>query len=262
MKRYLKIFLILLKLNTRRLAIYKANLISNIVSSTSWGILSVVIAILLTTKSPVVFGWTRTNFIILTAILNVVLGFYRIIFDPTMWTFTRKIHYGELDLILLRPLDSQFQMNIWDFDLGGTIRVSLAIVFAVYLFIANHINVTIFQFAAFILLAISGITIFYAVNFIVLTITIWNTNLSNLVDLVDQVSTLSRYPKEMYQQLGNIFYYILFPIVIIISVPTQILLGQNALTDSVLLVIFSILFFAASRFFWKFALRFYTSASG
>lgn len=260
--RYIYIYKSLFFANLARVMAYKKNFLSQIVSSLGWGIFSVLTILLLTSHVPVVFGWTRNELIFLIIIVNIIYGIYRTLFDISFWNFFAVIHRGQLDQILLKPVDSQFQMSLWYLDFSGILRVLIAIILAIYLVFIFHFQVTLISFFIFFLLSIVSIIVLYSITFSILTITIWFTKLSNLYDLINTGMSASKYPKEMYQGLNGFAFFFLFPVIIIISTPTKALLQKGNIFDIFLLILFAILFFAISRVFWKFALRFYTSASG
>lgn len=262
MKKYLGILKELLRINFSKTLIYKGHFYMETVNSISWGALSIITMLLLTARVSTVFGWTRNELILLAVMVNIVYGILRILFDINFWSFSEIVNTGNLDGVLLKPVDSQFQMSIWRIDLGGIMRLIIAISLTIYLVFAFHLSATPLSVVTSVLLCILGVTMLYSISFIFLTLTIWFSNLYNLMHLVNTVIGASRYPKEMYTNLSIGLVIILLPIVIIISTPTKALVQKGNIFDSALLLFLSFVFFSISRIFWKFALRFYTSASG
>lgn len=260
--RYLRIYKALIAANIARVMAYKKHFLSQIISSLGWGIFSILTILLLTSHVSTVFGWTRNELIFLTVMINVIYGTYRTLFDTNFWGFSRIIHKGELDAVLLKPVDSQFQMSTWYIDFSGVIRTSIAIGLAIYLTHIFNFQVTLFSLLIFILLSIAGVILLYSITFSFLTIIIWFSKLHNLYELINTGTSTSKYPKEMYAGLNGFLFFILLPMILIISTPTRALLQKGNIWDSMLIVAFAIICFTFSRLFWKFALRFYTSASG
>lgn len=260
--RYIKLLKALFLTNLERVLAYKKNFVVQVGSSLCWGIFSLIIILLLTSKVPIVFGWTKNELILLTVITNVIYGTYRLLFDINFWRFSQVIHHGELDAILLRPVDSQFQMSLWYIDFSAVLRILISIGLTIYLILLFHFEVSLLSVIFFVFLAAASLIIIYSLAFTIMTLTIWFTKLSNLFELINTSFTASRYPKEMYQSLNGFAFLFLLPLVIVISTPTKALIKQGNLFDSFLLILFSVVFFIISRVFWKFALRFYTSASG
>jgi len=72
---------------------------------------------------------------------------------------------------------------------------------------------------------------------------------------------MGRYPVEMVRELRNFVLFFLLPFSLTVATPLKVFLRSALDGDVLLLVVISLVLFAASRMFWKFALRHYTSAS-
>lgn len=261
MMKYLHILRGIIRINFAKTLIFKGHFYMETVNSIGWGALSVVTILILTTHIQEVFGWTRSELILLAVMVNIVYGILRVVFDINFWALSEIVNTGELDQVLLKPVDSQLHMSIWRIDFGGILRILIAIGLTIYLLVAFDFSVTPMSVILAILLCILGVSMLYSITFIFLTITIWYSNLYNLMHLINGVLGVSRYPKEMYANLTSVIFFFLLPIVLIISTPTKALVQKGDLFDSLLLITFAIIFFTISRFFWKFALRYYTSAN-
>jgi ABC-2 type transport system permease protein len=88
------------------------------------------------------------------------------------------------------------------------------------------------------------------------------TNLSNLIDILYQMNGFARYPLDLYQGLGALTFSVAIPLTIMVTVPAKLLAHTVTLSDFVLLFTVTAAFLITTRMMWKFALRFYTSASG
>lgn len=262
MKRYFSIYKAFFKANLAELFTYKANLINNILSSVIWGGVSVILMLFLTAKTPMVFGWTRNEILLLTGVGNIFVSIFYFLFSRNFDRFSPIIHTGQLDAILLKPVDSQFLMSLQYVNFSGLFRIVIGIGFTVW--VLNQMNYvpSISSLILFIIMFIGGILTMYALWYIVSTLLIWWTNLSNLSGLLYEFNSFMRFPQQMYKSLGFILFYVVFPLTLIINIPTLSLIGKSNLMNTLLVFLFAFIFFSASRLFWKFALRFYTSASG
>ena len=260
--KYINLLKSIFYVSVARAIIYKTHFFVEIAASLGWGAFSIITILLLTTRVSYVFGWTRNELILLAVMVNIIYGVLRVLFNVSFWRFSSIIHYGELDMLLLKPLDSQFQMSVSVIDIAGIFRFLISIALTICLIVFFHVPVSFLGIIITILLCIAGITVLYSLTFIFLTFTVWFSNLHNLIELVNTVLGASRYPKEMYEGLGSFTFFFLLPLVIIISTPTKALIGKVSILDSFLLVTFAIILFVVSRVFWKFALRYYSSASG
>ncbi|MBI3486011.1 ABC-2 family transporter protein [Candidatus Daviesbacteria bacterium] len=261
MKKYFSIYKTLFILNWSIFTGYRANFLNSIFSSLLWGVFQIITIFVLTAKTSSAFGWTRTELFILISSFNIFIGFYHGIFSNNFERFSEIIHFGQLDGILLKPMDSQFILSLNHINFASFFRILLGIGFLEYLILQNHLQINLIQIISFGTLLLIGLILLYSIWFCVMTLTMWFTKLSNLVELMYTFNGITRYPKEMYQGLKGFLFIVILPLSLIVSAPTKILLQRTNFLDILELLIFTLVFFIISRKFWKFALRFYTSAS-
>ncbi len=261
MKQYIDTFKALLRLNVSRYLAYRANFVNSLFSSLIWSIFSFLYIILLTSKTPVVYGWTRNQLILLMGLYNIVIGgFFHGFFSRNFDRFSEKIHMGKLDAILLKPIDSQFSMSFELVAYTQFARLFVGLGVSVYIIQADHIKVTMAGLLGFCLLSVFGITLLYSIWYIVMTFTVWYTKLSNLTDLLYHLNDISRFPPKMFSGL-KAFGLFLIPYTLLLITPTKTLIQHITFLDAIELIILSVSFLILSRKFWRFALKSYTSAS-
>ncbi|MCL4359875.1 ABC-2 family transporter protein [Patescibacteria group bacterium] len=259
--RYIRVYKKLLELNFSALLIYRAHFLNSLVSSVAWGLFSLFSIVLLTSKITVVFGWSRDELLLLNGLYGIIIGCYHVFFSRNFERFSTIIHFGQLDSILVKPIDSQFLLTFWLVGYATFSRVLIALAYTWYIAGILHIIPTVWN-----ILPIAGIMIFslltlYSLWFIVITVTIWHTRLSNLTELMFSVTGAARYPAEMLHQLASYIFVFFLPFTLIINIPAKIFLSHARWQDAALLMGVAVGLFLVSRKFWRFALRFYTSAS-
>lgn len=262
MTRYFRIYKSLLRINLNTLLAYRLNFFNSTLSSAAWAVFSVASILILTSRTQNIFGWTREDIILLTACYSLAIGIFHGIFS---WNFHRigeVIFSGDLDQILLKPVDSQFSLSLWLVNYSALVRVLLGVGLIFYLVSFIGYSVSLIGFITFFLFLLAGIITLYGIWLIVCSLLIWIPEASNIVDLMYSVSGLSRFPPEMYSRLSGFLFSILIPLMFILVVPVKILTGKPELNEVITLIIVTIGSFLISRYFWKFALRHYTSAGG
>lgn len=262
MKRYIKVYLTLLQLNMSVLLTYRANFINSAVSSIGWGTLTYVSIILLTSRVSSVYGWTRNDMIMLTAGYNIVIGAFHLLFSRNFERFSTVINRGLLDSILIKPIDSQFLLSFWIVNYTSAFRVCVGVLVMLYMLFLSHIPLTLGGIIGFILFMVLGVIILYSTWFMFSTIIIWHTTLSNIVGMLYQINTVAAYPQEFYRGVNSYLSVIVLPLALIVAVPVKAMTHKITMIESLQIITLGIIFLFISRRFWKFALRFYTSASG
>lgn len=261
MTRYLKIYWTLLKLNLTNLLIYRSNFISSCVASLLWGGLLVVSFFLLTLRTKFVNSWSRDELMLLAGSYSIVITLFHMLFARNFERFSQIINRGELDLMLLKPVNSQFLISFWLFHFANIIRLIFGLFFVGYMIIKMQLAITLLNLVGAVVLMIFSLTLLYAMWFVIATSTIWFTTLTNLSELLYSVTGLARFPKEIYRELAVYVFAFILPLSLVVATPTKALIGKVLGGDVWLLLGFAVGLFLLSRAFWRFALRFYTSAN-
>ena len=261
MKHYLRVYRRLLILNLERLLEYRVHTLNSLISSLTWGFFSFVTILLLTSRVQSIYGWNREELLILTAAYNVIIGIFHTIFTRNFERFSELVHFGQLDQLLVKPMNSQFLISFWFVSYTSLIRVILGTVIILWLLNILHLTITLTTLIYFGLIMLIGLAFIYSVWFSLLTITIWHSNLSNLVDLLYTVTGSARFPENMFLKARNFALIFLLPITLVVSTPTKLLFQKATMFDILLLTFCALISIFFSKIFWNYALRSYTSAS-
>lgn len=260
--RYIRIYKTLLKLNFSYLIAYKSNMGNSILANSVWGFFSLLLIVILTSKTPSVFGWTRNELFLLFGVYNIFTSVFQFFFTRGFDRFSETINRGRLDYLLLKPVDSQFLISFSYANFPVLLRIFLGGGFIVYVLIQMHYFPTLIQCFVTLVLMLSSIIVLYSIWYIVSTCLVWWSSLSNLVGLMYEINGATRYPQEMYRSVSPILFYTVLPLTLVATIPTQALIGKATISNMFLLIFFAVFLFFVSRVFWKYALKFYTSAGG
>lgn len=261
MKKYARIYWILLKINFANLFAYRANFYNSIIITIGWGVISILSMILMTFKTSSVYGWQREELFLLGGIYSMAIGIFHMLFSSGFEKFSRIISLGELDSYLIKPIDTPFFLSARVFRPISFLRILIGFFFTLYVLSILHVTLTIVSFLFFVIFIFCGVCILYSLWFLVITITVWKPNLSNLIDFLYQISNLGRYPPSMLIYTKNIVVFILIPLTLVSSVPARFVLGRISPAEIGAMIACALGLFIASRLFWKFALKHYSSAS-
>jgi ABC-2 type transport system permease protein len=261
MKRYLKIYWQLIKFNTALIFAYRANFYNSILISVGWGVVSVSTIFFITAKISHVYNWSREDLYLLAGLFSIVVGIFHMFFSSSLERFGRTISLGELDSYLLTPVDAQLYLSTKVFRPISILRILIGVIFTGIIIAQLHIHISVLTYFYFFFFICIGIMLLYSLWFLVITLMIWNPNLSNLIDFLYVANNFGRYPTSIVTYLKNIFLYFAIPLMLVTTVPAEFILGKVNVIDVVILSFFSVSLFIASRYFWKFALKHYVSAS-
>ncbi len=261
MKRYLGIYAQLLRLNLASLLTYRVNFINNVIASIGWGAMSLYTVIILTARVTDAYGWKREELLLLNGIYGIIVGVFHMFLSINMGRMSRIIHMGELDSILIKPIDSQFAISLWQVNFSTVFRILMAAGYTAWIIHSMQLSVSIASVLLVCTLAVVSLILLYSIWFLLLTNLMWFTNMSNLVVFLYSFESMARFPKEMLAQLSGVLFYVVFPIALVINTPARVLLNRVAWTDILTLTVIAVCLWIAARKYWLFALRHYTSAS-
>jgi ABC-2 type transport system permease protein len=257
MKRYIRIYKVLLMMNLENLIAYRANFINSMISTIVWGSLSFVSIFLLTARTDNIYGWTRNDLFLLTSVYNIIVGIFYTLFANNFERFSRLMHFGEFDNLLTKPIDPQFSVSFWFLAYTSIFRIIIGIIIAAIIIRTYTINLlSLLFFGALIILSVS---VLYSIWCFISSLIIRFTNLSNIPDLLYNITGFGRYPADIYKNLSTPLFLFLAPVTLIITTPTKALISKMSYIDILFLITIAVISIISSRFFWKSSLKYYSS---
>lgn len=260
MSRYLRIYREFLRSSLVRELEFKANFWAKVAQNFVWSFFFVLILAVIYGNTQSVAGWSRSDSFLLAAtvfLLNAVSGafFFSLVEIPS------QVRMGTLDFVVTRPIDSQFWVSFrrFNYDQIGTLIAGIGMLVMAGATASQSIASV--QWAAYFFLLLCACVIFYAFNLALMTTGIWLVRVDNLWVLSESVTNVSRYPIDIYntgiQRLLTFF----VPLAFLGTVPTNMLrepVNPYLLSVGAAWAVGSLV---ASRWFWRYAMRHYTSAS-
>jgi ABC-2 type transport system permease protein len=171
----------------------------------------------------------------------------------------RHVQEGTLDFVLLKPIRSQFWLSIHTLSLWGIPDLILGLLIIGYA--GRKLNLGIDKYLLTIFPLACGLVILYSLWFILGATSIWFVKIYNVTEVLRGFLDAGRYPITAYPAAYRFFFTFIVPVTFLTTVPAQSLLGQIQFTWWLGAGFLAIVLFFISTQFWRFALRFYTSAS-
>lgn len=205
-------------------------------------------------------GWPWEAALVVLGIYTVMDGMYGTFLAPNLSRIVQLIQDGTLDFVLLKPMDSQFWLSARNLSLWGLPNVAFGLVMIGYA--AVKLGVTAGALAHGLLFFIPGLLVLYSLWFILGTFSIWFVKIYNVTFVLRSILEAGKYPLDAYPAGFRFFFTFLIPVAFLTTIPARAVTGGGL--DPVLLgaaFALGVALLAVSRAFWRFALRFYTSAS-
>ena len=187
---------------------------------------------------------------------------YVFILGGNVFNINNAVKEGSLDFILLKPINSQFFISCRYVNTYSLISIFILSVLLIRLTYLYHGNV--FHFYNFIFYGSSlilGTIIFYSFEFIIASLVFWFRNFSYAGWLAGELTKYSRRPDSIYKNFFRKTLFTVFPMAMIISVPSRFLLFGPNIKLFFLQVCVAVFFLWLTSYVWNKGLIRYESAS-
>ena len=204
--------------------------------------------------------WSKYEWLFYLGYEHIILAIFTGMFMDVVG-LPNSINRGNLDYILLKPIDSQFLASLGCFRLGYLSNAIPGIILMIYCIPEIDFSISLLSISAAIIYTLVGLSILFSILLIISIIAIWIKRASFVSPLFVQLTDFMRMPKSIFGKVtGAIFTYIL-PILLVCSAPVGILISKPNTTTLVITLAVGIFWFTLSRMLWKFSLKHYEGAS-
>jgi len=207
-------------------------------------------------------GWTYPELLMLYGVNMVfselILGFA---FIYNLRDLPNKIATGTLDIILTKPMNSQYAVSLWRPYFAMFPSLISGVIIAIIGFRQTGIEFHIANIFPFCIVFGSGLVMAYSLGMMISTISMWWVNAQPLPMLAQQFIFLSKHPYSVYSGMWKILFLTVIPVAFMVSIPSSIFLGNLEWWWIPASLSLAALFLYASHIFWNFALRHYSGAS-
>jgi ABC-2 type transport system permease protein len=216
-------------------------------------------------KTSVVAMWTEAQYLFFVGCYFALEGVIETFFLGNCLEFAEMIRSGDLDFQLLKPIDEQFLISCKSVDWSTMLNILLGfIVMGLSLWGADWTFDPI-RLLTFPLLFICGVMLAYSFLLMLSAGSVWLTRNQSLMELWWLFTTLMRYPRDIYTHTWaapiSFVFSFLVPIMLVVHVPAASMVKVFDPWICVFTVAATVAMLAISRWWLRFALRRYRSAS-
>ncbi len=240
---------------------YKINILIDLITAILGLIGSIFLLSIFFNNSSQIGGWSFEQALIIQGIYTFLNGVTNTWFSPNLKEIVKYIREGTLDFVLIKPVDSQFWISFKRISPSGLIEIFLGIIVLIYCLFINEILISPSLLILLSITLICSISILYSLWFLISTTTIWFVKTWNATEVLRSFLYIGRFPLNSFSFSLRIFFSTVIPITFITTIPSELILGIAPFWKIILELAVSYIFISISRRFWKYALKFYTSAS-
>ena len=200
--------------------------------------------------------------IIFLITLYIADSLYIFFLGGNVFNINSAVKQGDLDFILLKPINSQFFISCRYVNAHALISMFILSLLLIKLTYAYHNNsFLLVNYIFFDISLILGMFIFYSFEFIIASLVFWFRNFSYAGWLAGELTKYSRRPDSIYKNFFRKTLLTVFPMAMISSVPARFLLFGVNIKLFVWQIIVTLFFLWLTTVIWKKGLFRYESAS-
>jgi ABC-2 type transport system permease protein len=245
---------------------FRGNFLVKITVEILWLFILIVFSrVLFSGNSQKIAGWTESEYFFFVGCYFALDGLIETLFLTNCGEFTELVRTGNLDLYLIRPIDEQFFISCRNVDWSTAPNVVMgAAVMGWSLYDNPQWHWDPLRAAAFFLVFCCALGIAYSFLLALTSTAVWLVRNQSLLEMWWLVTSLMRYPKEIYrgwaEPIAKFFTYVL-PILLVVNMPAQTMVKVFEPRNVALTAVATVILLFLSRWFFLRALRSYRSAS-
>jgi ABC-2 type transport system permease protein len=203
--------------------------------------------------------WSWSAALIVVGIFTLLQGVSTSFLAPNLNSIVRHVQEGTLDFVLLKPIRSQFWLSTHIFSPWGLPDVIFGCIVIGYA--GKQLGLGINNYLLSLVTLTCGLVILYSLWFMMGATSIWFVKVYNVTEVFKGLLEAGRYPIAAYPPIYRFFFTFIIPVAFLTTIPAETMLGKSNFTWMISAGFLAVILFGISTLMWRFALRFYTSAS-
>jgi len=262
--RYFRLWLGFARFGLVRELSFRSNFIVKISVEILWLAILLVFYRTVFAQTSLVAGWNEFQFLFFVGCYFALGGLVETLFLENCNEFADLVRTGDLDFILLKPIDEQFLVSCRNIDWSTAANVLMGGGVMLFALINLEWSWDTGKAALFVIMFACGTALAYGFLLLLTSASVWFMRNQSLYEMWWLFTTLMRYPREIFRNWAapaGVFFSFIVPIMLVINVPARIMVKglEPAFVGYTFLATVVVLFL--SRRFFRYALKRYRSAS-
>ena len=260
LSKYFRLFIAFAKASFIADLEYRANFVTRIVTDIFWYLAQILTFETLFRHTARVGSWNVEQTRVFLGVLFMVDALYMIFFHDNLDKMSDRVRKGELDLLLAKPVDSQFMLSLQRLNTALIGNLLIGIAWLTYA-LTGLPDFTPLRLAWLLVLVPAGLVCLYSVRFAFSATAVIFTKSESLSYMWFQVYKLGMRPDSIYVPWLRFLLMTILPVAVIASVPARAIMEPPNLLEFLWVLVWSAVLLWISHKFWKWCLKHYSSAS-
>ena len=262
LRRYAGIYAILVRNALVREMTFQLNFLLWIVVELLWFGLQLAFIQVIYLHTDSIAGWSKWQVVLLIGASQFIQQIFQALFLVNCTHISELVRTGNLDFLLLLPVNSRFILSVRQLDLGAFVNAGTAIAVMGFAAWQLELRPSAAQLVGFTLLALAGVLIHYSLMFLLATISFWTVQAQGIVWTYYNLFNVARLPDAAFRGLFKVFFSYAVPMLLVANVPVKMLTDRlDSPWEMAILLLMTLSCLTVSEVGWRIAVRRYTSAS-
>jgi ABC-2 type transport system permease protein len=263
--RYLRLLASLARFSLLGEMAFRANYLLKVFVEVLWLGLLLLFYDTIFARTDAVGGWTKPEFLFFLGCYTALEGLLETFVLGNCSEFGELVRTGELDVILLRPIDAQFLVSFRRVEWSSVPNVILGGVLMSWGLAGIGWRFDALRLAAFAVTFACAAGMAYSFLIMLAATAVWLVRNQSLYELWWLFTSLMRYPREIFSgrwaaPLGKLFTFVI-PVLLVINVPATTMVKALEPALAAFMVAVTLILLLVSRRVFQRALMSYRSAS-
>ncbi len=212
--------------------------------------------------APTIGGFHKSELLLLFAVMNFLDVFVQLIWRG-LGHVHEEVNNGALDVTLTKPISSLFWSSFRIFDLYDFTTIPVVIWIFWYALKDSPVSLTGIHVLEGIFLLLISLTIGYAFNVLMASISFWMEASSGYGPwfLYRHLLANARMPGEFFPSVIRTIFTFVIPFFLIVSFPVRALFGKLSFLHMLIALLLAFVWLRLAFLTWRQSVRHYTSAS-
>jgi len=241
---------------------FKLSFFTSVLTYLSWGLLNILFYNFIYRHVDNVAGWDISSVYILIATYLIVKTTLQTLFQRNLREINGLVINGGLDLVLVKPVSSQFYVSLRKTTPQGIVRIIFALAVLYIVTKRGGFYVSLYTSLLFTLFIILAVLIFYSLWFTAVSLVFWLGRVNNIAYLSRPLFSFAKMPVDAYPRKVTFLLTFVIPVVFVTTIPAKILLGNFEIYWLISGFFVALFLLLLTQKFWETSLRRYSSAGG
>ena len=261
MTRYLRMLYSYFKGSLMNQLEYKVNFFLGGIFELVWMLMYVIFINVIYLHTETVNGFDKYQMLLLIFQGGLMDALFSMVFVPGLSRLPELVNSGDLDFILLKPVNQRFNISFNEWDISQIKNIVLIAIGMAYVIAVMDVKVSLLQWLMYLLLSINGFFIIYSILYSLMSLSFWVMRMDIVMKIGSELISIGNKPMSIYPRVIQKILIYVIPVLVCFNFPVMFLLGMLSMKMVGLSFLIAVISFVFSGLVYRLGVKKYASAS-